>query len=173
MSDSHEDVGALPKLLTGSRGTVFSLLVLTGVAQAIAAGATVFALSRGLTASTAQGRVLAVLSLLVLAAGVGWLRYNERFLAERLGQDYVHEIRMGLVRHSLNGHKNGSLGATLTRASNDLTAVRNWVNRRLLYIGGSNVTVTGLSLPGAADTASSRRRLVSDARAVSRCSGLT
>jgi len=71
--------------------------------------------------------VVAVLALVVLASIVGWVRSRERLLAERLGQDYVHEIRLLLVRRALDGHRTSSLGSTLTRASNDLSAVRNWV----------------------------------------------
>jgi ABC-type multidrug transport system fused ATPase/permease subunit len=117
----------LPALLTGRRRWYFAGLVLAGLAHALAAGATVLVLGRGLAAQTSGGRVLAIAALVGIAGAVGWTRARERLLAERLGQDYVHEIRLLLVRRMLDGHGGGSLGATLTRASNDLNAVRNWV----------------------------------------------
>jgi ABC-type multidrug transport system fused ATPase/permease subunit len=117
----------LPPLLSGRRRGLFALLVLTGLVQAGAAGATVVVLTRGLAATTTGARVVAVLVLVAVAVLVGWVRSRERLLAERLGQDYVHEIRLGLVRRALDGHRRTSLGVTLTRASNDLTSVRNWV----------------------------------------------
>ena len=118
---------AMPRLLTGVRRGFLAILVLVGVAQAGAAGATVLLLTRGLEARTTEARVVAVLLLALVALTIGWLRSRERLLAERLGQDYVHEIRLRLVRRVLDGSSPRSLGATLTRASNDLTAVRNWV----------------------------------------------
>ena len=118
---------ALPRLLTGVRRRLLATLVLVGAAQAGAAGATVLLLTRGLEARATETRVVAVLLLALVALAIGWLRSRERWLAERLGQDYVHEIRLRLVSRVLDGSSPRSLGATLTRASNDLTAVRNWV----------------------------------------------
>jgi ABC-type multidrug transport system fused ATPase/permease subunit len=126
MSDVDQGT-ALPKLLTGARRRFLVALVVVGAAQAGAAGATVLLLTRGLEARTAQHRVIAVLLLALVALAIGWLRSRERLLAERLGQDYVHEIRLRLVRRVLDGNSRRSLGATLTRTSNDLSAVRNWV----------------------------------------------
>ena len=118
---------ALPKLLTGARRRLLAVLVVVGAAQAGAAGATVVLLTRGLEARTTQTRVVALLLLAFVALTIGCLRSQERLLAERLGQDYVHEIRLGLVNRVLQGNSGRSLGVTLTRASNDLTSVRNWV----------------------------------------------
>lgn len=117
----------LPKLLSGVRRRYFVSLLLVGLGQAGAAGVTVALVSRGLEASTTRAKVVAVLLLAMAAVTIGWLRSRERLLAERLGQDYVHEIRLLLVRRALDGRSAGSLGVTLTRASNDLNAVRNWV----------------------------------------------
>jgi ABC-type multidrug transport system fused ATPase/permease subunit len=121
------DVPALPRLLTGARRWFFAGLIVAGLAQAGAAAATVLALTRGLHAGSRGAEAVTVLVLLLIAAFVGWTRSRERLLAERLGQDYAHEIRLALVRQVLDGHRRSSLGTTLTRASNDLSAVRNWV----------------------------------------------
>ena len=127
MSDAAEDGGTLPKLLAGSRRWLLALLVLTGLGQAGAAGGTVLALRHGLRARTTSGELVAVAVLFAVSGCVGWLRYKERLVSEQLGQNYAHEIRLGLVSQVLNGHATASLGTTLTRASNDLTSVRNWV----------------------------------------------
>src|ERR671930_416660 len=55
------------------------------------------------------------------------LRVIEKVLAEKLSQDYVHDIRMGLLRRIIVDGSMRSLGVAVTRTSNDLTAVKNWV----------------------------------------------
>ena len=122
-----EAARALPRLFTGVRRRLLVTLVLVGAAHAGAAGVTVLLLSRGLEARTTQARVVAVLLLAFVALAIGWLRSRERLLSERLGQDYVHEIRLLLVGAVLDGSSRRSLGVTLVRASNDLSSVRNWV----------------------------------------------
>jgi ABC-type multidrug transport system fused ATPase/permease subunit len=122
-----DEARALPRLLTGNRRWFFAGLVLAGLVQSAAAAATVVALTRGLNAGTRKAEILTVVVLVLVAGVLGWTRSRERLLSERLGQDYAHEIRLCLVRQVLDGHRRSSLGTTLTRASNDLSAVRNWV----------------------------------------------
>jgi len=125
---NDDGAGTLPPLLTGRRRWYFAGLVVAGLVQAAAAAATVLTLTRGLAAGSRTAEVVTVLVLGLIAGLVGLTRSRERLLAERLGQDYAHEIRLCLVRQVLDGHRRGSLGTTLTRASNDLTSVRNWVS---------------------------------------------
>lgn len=67
-------------------------------------------------------------ALLGAVLGIGLARWIERVVAEDLGQDYVFEQRRRLMTSSIGSYRPaGSLGVTVTRASNDLTAVRNWV----------------------------------------------
>lgn len=61
----------------------------------------------------------------VLGVGVG--RRQERVVAERLGQDCAHEVRLRLLDATLREPGRTSLGVTIARASNDLSMVRNWV----------------------------------------------
>lgn len=114
----------LPKLITGSRRALFAALL------AIALGCA----GLGLLAALQVGRLVngaAVLpaivgtAALVLLLGCG--RYLERVLAEKLGQHYVAQLRVGLISHSMLASKVPSLGITVARASNDLSSVRNWV----------------------------------------------
>ena len=61
--------------------------------------------------------------------GMTLTKYAERVLAERLGQDYVHELRGRLVRTALTGDGAPSLGITIARTTNDLASVRTWVSQ--------------------------------------------
>ncbi|QCU78829.1 ABC transporter ATP-binding protein [Citricoccus sp. SGAir0253] len=61
-------------------------------------------------------------------------RWAERVVAEDLGQDYVHGLRRRLIGAALAEDAGPSLGVTITRASNDLTAVRTWVARGLVAL---------------------------------------
>ena len=127
MNPSGDDRHVLPPLLTGRRRRWFSGLVIAGLVQAGAAAATVIVLRRGLGLGTRTAELSTLLALAAIALGVGWTRARERVLAEQLGQDYAQDIRLRLVEEALDDNRPASLGTTLTRASNDLTSVRNWV----------------------------------------------
>ena len=58
------------------------------------------------------------------SACCGW---SERVVSEQLSQSYVHEIRVGLVRHNLGEDGVRSLGVAVARATNDLSSVKTWV----------------------------------------------
>ena len=73
---------------------------------------------------------LTILGVAVLS--IFGARWAERVVGEDLGQDYVYELRRKLIGTSLAGAGNPSLGVTITRASNDLTAVRNWVSQGIV-----------------------------------------
>ncbi|VXA91128.1 ABC transporter ATP-binding protein [Citricoccus sp. K5] len=73
---------------------------------------------------------LSVLALTVVS--IFGARWGERVVGEDLGQDYVYELRRKLIGTTLAGSGNPSLGVTITRASNDLTSVRNWVSQGMV-----------------------------------------
>jgi ABC-type multidrug transport system fused ATPase/permease subunit len=73
---------------------------------------------------------LVILGVAVLS--IFGARWAERVVGEDLGQDYVYELRRKLIGTSLAGTGNPSLGVTITRASNDLTSVRNWVSQGIV-----------------------------------------
>jgi ABC-type multidrug transport system fused ATPase/permease subunit len=125
-ADEGRSVG-LPPLWAGRRRRLLVGLVLTGCGQAGVAAATAWLLSRGFDHPLTRARVLSVVGLVGLAMVLGALRWCERVLAERLGQRYVHQVRQRLIRRALTASTQPSLGVTLVRSSNDLTAVRNWV----------------------------------------------
>jgi ABC-type multidrug transport system fused ATPase/permease subunit len=82
---------------------------------------------RALSRSTSPHRGLLVALLLVSAVVVGLLRMVERVFSEQLSQSYVHEIRLGLIRHNLGEDGVRSLGVAVARATNDLSSVKTWV----------------------------------------------
>lgn len=117
----------MPALWAGKRRRLLVTLVALGVVQALLAvlmAVEVEALLAPARATTTLGVVLVIVSVL----GVGGARWMERVAAEELGQDYVFEQRRRLVTSAIaDADYSGSLGVTVTRASNDLSAVRNWV----------------------------------------------
>jgi ABC-type multidrug transport system fused ATPase/permease subunit len=123
-------------------------LVGLGAAQAVLAlvmAGCVDAVLGFASAGPATGNDLAWAALVGLVGavfGVGIARWSERIVAEALGQDYVFEQRRRLVAAALGDIGNRSLGVIVTRASNDLTAVRNWIAQGIVPL------CTGLTLIG-------------------------
>lgn len=115
---------ALPALLEGGRRRIMALLIVCGLATAALAG-----LSAWATNAAMNGRGAGWLgAVLASALGVGAVRAGERILAERLGQSYIHRIRVDLVATALHGASATSPGVLIARTTNDLTAVKNWVS---------------------------------------------
>ncbi len=151
----------LPALCTRSRARPLALLLANGLAQAAAAVAKVLLLRHifDLLVAVSQGNrgasVSAVgLSLAGLAMASGWLRWRESFDAERLGQSYVHHVRLALFDrlHSITPRTvNGlSRGGLLLRFVGDLSALRQWVSVGLArsFVAGAMAlgTIVALSL---------------------------
>nr|WP_281372575.1 ABC transporter transmembrane domain-containing protein [Prauserella isguenensis] len=82
--------------------------------------------------------------LLLAALCMGGIRVIEWVVAEKLSQDYVHEIRGGLLAAALEGGHGPSLGTTIARATNDLAAVRNWVAWGIAPLAGAVPLVAGV-----------------------------
>lgn len=87
--------------------------------------------------------------LLSCTGFAAWLRYVERVDAERLGQGYVHLIRLKVFDRmkffSYRALANRSTGASMLRFVGDLSAIRRWVSLGLARIVVS-ATVTVLSI---------------------------
>ncbi len=70
--------------------------------------------------------------LLVLAILIAGLKWWERIEAERIGQDFVHNIRIKLFDHlsrlSFRVLSKKRKGPILLRFMNDLTAIRQWIS---------------------------------------------
>lgn len=120
--------GGLPKLVRGDRRRIMALLVGTGLLLAALAALTAVFMTMLLGAGADPTAVaIAGCGLVTAALGIGVLRSAERVLAERLGQSYIQDIRIGLIQASLTADKPPAAGITIARATNDLTSVRNWV----------------------------------------------
>ncbi|GAB4098116.1 ABC transporter ATP-binding protein [Sinomonas halotolerans] len=116
-----------PGFFTAGRRGLLVVLIGTGTAIALLSAATAWLVSLLSSTPDSGQRVLLVVGLLGLVGAAAGLRILERVLAERLGQSYVHEIRLGLLRGALAPGRGPSLGITVARTSNDLNSVRNWV----------------------------------------------
>ena len=137
----------LPRLMRGRRVALAMLLGANGLGQALAAAAIAFA-TRHVFDSIGAIDVSAFAALLAAASTISVLRYRERVDAEKLGQDYVVEIRERLFRHLLDQRARDvsmrSKGGTLLKFVGDLTAMRLWVT-----MGLARLWVMGTTLAGA------------------------
>lgn len=81
---------------------------------------------------------LFAVGLLGCTAFAAWLRFIERIDAERLGQEYIHRVRLTIFdRMSLFAPRalsNRSTGASMLRFVGDLSAIRRWVSLGLARI---------------------------------------
>lgn len=93
--------------------------------------------------------VLFASGLLGCTGLAAWLRFVERIDAERLGQEYIHRVRMTIFDRMSRfapralGHR--STGASMLRFVGDLAAIRRWVSLGLARIVVSAI-VTLISL---------------------------
>ena len=84
------------------------------------------------------------LGLGVAALSIGWLRMIERVDAEKMGQSYIHQIRLllfkRLSRLDPRALQNRSRGAIVLRFIGDLNALKRWVS-----LGMVRITVAGIT----------------------------
>ena len=118
---------ALPRFVVAGRRSLLGVLVGIGVTVALLSAGTAWLVSLLSREHDLGGAILLVSGLLALVAAASGLRVLERRVAEKLGQDYVHELRKELIRGALAPGRSPSLGITVARTSNDLNSVRNWV----------------------------------------------
>jgi ABC-type multidrug transport system fused ATPase/permease subunit len=138
----------LPAVWAGKRRRYLSLLIGAGLGQAAAAGVSAHFFTHALTRSAPGARGLLFGALVAAAVTVGLLRMAERVLSERLSQDYVHQIRLGLIRRNLADGRVKSLGVAVSRTTNDLTSVKNWISQGVapLAVGVPLILGVGIAL---------------------------
>ena len=132
---AQKNTERMPKVWRGRRRYLLVALVVLGIIQAVLAlvmALTVDGLLSGLSTTDPAAQDLSppwatMAGLAAAVLGIGSARWIERVVAEDLGQDYVYEQRRRLVAAALHNIGNKSLGVVVTRASNDLTAIRNWI----------------------------------------------
>lgn len=117
----------MPPVWAGKRRRLLVILVGLGVVQALLAVLMAVEVER-LLGSSSRSSAVGVVLVVASVVGIGGARWMERVTAVELGQDYVFEQRRRLVISAIaDPGYSGSLGVTVTRASNDLGAVRTWV----------------------------------------------
>ncbi|RSM78134.1 ABC transporter ATP-binding protein [Kibdelosporangium aridum] len=132
------NASCLPRPLADRRRGWFVRLVLVGFGQAGTAVGTGLLTGVFFTRLVApqQGTWPFVLgaALLACAGTAAWLSRTEVVLAERLGQDYAHAVRLALFSRLAVGPepaRRGSTGVTVLRFVGDLSALRLWASRGL------------------------------------------
>ncbi len=152
----------LPRLISGVRRRLLLYLMLNGLAQAGAVVSLALLLRNAFDTLVIESRAgssiaglwqyFAAFSMIVALSA--WLRWRERVDAERLGQDYVFELRQLLFAHmsrlSPRALQKRSHGGTMLRMVGDLTALRQWVSLGLARLAvaaiASTVTLLALAL---------------------------
>lgn len=145
----------LPPLLGGQRTNLMVRLVLNGILQAGATAGSALLIKLTFDRFIDQPQKVAdsglmwfALGFTVLALIIAGMRMLERVDAERLGQDYIHRLRLVLYAHlsalpprRLQQHSQGSI---MLRFIGDLTALRQWIS-----LGLARLIVAGISVAGA------------------------
>lgn len=127
-------MSALPPILEGRRRWQLAALIGFALGQAAAAGLTALSTRDVFAALRAGGETpLAAVVLIVAAAlAVAALRYGERVVAERLGQDYTAALRLKIFLHlsrlPARALAERRVGHLSMRFVGDLSAVRNWIS---------------------------------------------
>lgn len=128
-------MSGMPKVFAEGRTRGIIAIIGLALGQAASAGVAAFATRDVFTAfRDAQSDMpIAALTLIALSGlSIAALRYGERIVAERVGQDYVATLRVKLFRHlaqvsarDIAGRRSGALSL---RFVGDLAAVRGWVS---------------------------------------------
>ena len=128
-------MSTMPKVFAEGRARGILTIIALALGQAASAGVAAFATRDVFAAfrdaqTEMPGMALALIALSGLS--IAGLRYGERIVAERVGQDYVASLRVKLFRHlaqvsarDIAGRRSGALSL---RFVGDLAAVRGWVS---------------------------------------------
>ena len=141
----------LPPIIKEVRISIFVRLLVNGLAQAFVTIATILlirlAFDHLITTSQAGELNLTLRigsGLIVTAVCIGWLRMMERVDAERMGQSYIHQVRLTLFKHlstlAPRALQRRSRGAIVLRFIGDLGALRRWVSLGLVRVSVAGVT---------------------------------
>lgn len=142
----------LPHVLSGGRRELFVYLFANGFSQALLAVATALLVRYGFDhlvmttdALDSETAILLLLAMFTTILITAWLRWRGNIDGERLGQSYIHAVRMRVFRHitaiGADGARQISKGALMLRFVGDLTALRNWVS-----LGLARLAVSGLAI---------------------------
>ncbi len=141
----------IPKILSGRRRWLMSRLIANGMAQAGVMLTTAWLVKITFDSFIVPGTQDAPLSLLQCGIGltfagvaIALLKMWERIEAERMGQDFTHEVRTGLFNHMSRIPsrvlQRRSRGGLMLRFIGDLTALKQWVS-----LGVARLTVASIT----------------------------
>lgn len=141
----------IPNILSGNRRWLMIRLVANGLAQAGVMVATAWLVKMTFDGyitpqDAGQGDSLLWygLGLAAMGCAIALLRMWEQVDAERMGQSFTHEVRVGLFNHmsrlSPRVLQRRSRGGVLLRFIGDLTALKQWVS-----LGVARLTVAGVT----------------------------
>lgn len=141
----------VPKILRGARLPIFCRLVVNGFAQAGLMVVTAILVKQIFDEFMQPDSPLTSMQLLGFTVGfaaaalaLAGLRLFERVDAERMGQNYIHEVRIGLFAHMSRlpprDLQRRSRGGVLLRFVGDLTALRQWVSLGVARLSVAAVT---------------------------------
>ncbi len=141
----------LPSIFNKTSTPIFIRLACNGFAQAFATICTVLIIRMGFDRLIVSNQVVDNAPVLKIGAGLcfcaimlGWLLTRERIDAEKIGQNYIHRIRMMLFRHmsrlGLRTLQQRSRGGVLLRFIGDLNALKRWIS-----LGLVRMLVAGIS----------------------------
>jgi len=152
-------MNSLPPAISGQRIWLLGRLVLNGFCQAAATVANALLVEAAFDRLIANAgsnpafvRTVLWIGLGLAAAAVvaAWLRMIERIDAERLGQDYTHQIRMVLYNRLASlaprALQRRSQGGVMLRFVGDLTALRQWVSLGLARLSVALTTAVATLL---------------------------
>lgn len=144
----------LPRLSADGRGWTLAGLIINGLLQAAATIATALLIRAVFDGFITPAGAPAETGILWLGAGLigaavaaALLRLRERIDAERLGQDYVYQVR-GLMFDQLarlvpRALQQRSRGGILLRFTGDLAAIRQWISLGIARLSVAGVVTVG------------------------------
>lgn len=148
-----DPVRRLPTVWRSSNARLLAGVAAVGLAQAALSITLTLGVAHAfdfvLDARHATARTLSLVAagFLLFALASAAVRYGERTLPERLGQRYVHRVRLRLWDHlqrlpaaSITGQRRG---ATVLRFIGDLTTLKLWVSRGLASTVVAVLTLVG------------------------------
>ena len=135
----------IPSIFNKASTPIFIRLACNGFAQAFATIGTVLIIRMGFDKLIVNDGVADNIMILKIGAGLflfaimlGWLLTRERIDAEKIGQNYIHRIRMMLFRHmsrlGLRTLQQRSRGGVLLRFIGDLNALKRWISLGLVRL---------------------------------------
>ena len=142
-------MSAWPKISANGRGRRLTVVAILALLQAIAAGVSAIAMRETFAALGNPGQgSLPVLSVAVITAAAALLalfRWQERVLAEQIGQEFAGSLRLQLFKHiarlPADELAKRRVGGLSLRFVGDLTAIREWVSRGITRLLSAAIVI--------------------------------